>query len=208
VNADLHERAVVDAAAMPWTPRAGADEKLLEDAGPRRTAIVRLPANGVWSCRARDLLVLDGELRERGRRHLAGTYVHDTADVRELASDTGCTLFVKSRPASRPSRRVVDARGLAFEPGIAPGLWEAPLLQDLDGVVGMLRFDPGTAVPLHRHDDGEEFFVLDGEVCDEFGTYAKHCWVRQPPGSSHAVTSPRGCVFFTFAHHLAHSSSV
>src|SRR5262249_33824038 len=156
-----------------------------------------------WPCGALDLLVLDGELRERGVRHPAGTYVHDTAGVRELASDAGCMLFVKARPAIGPSRCVVDTRTVVFVPGIAPGLWETPLLQDVDAVVAMLRFDPGTAVPLHRHDQGEEFFVLDGEVRDEFGAYPKAYWVRQPPGSAHAVTSPRGCVFLTFSHHLA-----
>jgi quercetin dioxygenase-like cupin family protein len=192
---------------MAWSPtRAGVDEKLLEltPDGRRRTALVRLAPGAVLPALGEgclDVFVLAGELRDERVIHTSGAYLH--TPVGALHTKTGCTLFVKQRPARRRARHVLDTRMVVFERSHTVGLWSAPLHDDLDGKVVLLRFDPGTAIATHRHDDGEEFFVLDGEVRDEFGSYATHCWVRQPPGSYHRIESRGGCLFLTFAHHLA-----
>jgi anti-sigma factor ChrR (cupin superfamily) len=92
--------------------------------------------------------------------------------------------------------------GVVFEPADTPGLWRAPLHGDEHGDVVLLRFDAGATIGPHVHEDGEELFILKGELRDELGTYSKGCWLRQPPASVHAVESPQGCVTLTFAHHL------
>jgi len=206
---ELAERVVVPTATMAWSPRAGVEEKLLEhlhDGGLRRTALVRLapgatlPAIGDDGCT--DILVLAGELRDDRLVYASGAFLHVPVGERTLFTAAGCTLFVKDRPARRRVRHVLDTRMVVFEPSYVAGLWAAPLHEDLDGRVVLLRFDPGTVIGPHHHDDGEEFFVLQGEVRDELGSYATHCWVRQPPASSHSVASAGGCLFLTFAHHL------
>ena len=207
MHADLDRRAAVATGTLPWTVCAGGEEKLLEESdthGCRRTSIVRLTAGGQLAMSAGgslDLLVLEGEVRADRTKLGRGMFLHEPAG-RMLSTTLGCTLFVKQRPASRPSRRMLDTSGVVFEPGMSPGLTRAPLHADLDGDVVLLRFAPGTTTGHHHHDRGEEFFVLDGSVQDEYGTYGLHAWVRQPADSAHSVTSLEGCVFFTFAHHL------
>jgi anti-sigma factor ChrR (cupin superfamily) len=44
--------------------------------------------------------------------------------------------------------------------------------------------------------------VLDGVLTDEFGSYGKGSYVRNPPGSSHACESVSGCLLFVKRDHL------
>jgi len=206
LHAELTARVAIATAEMPWRQQGNIEEKLLELAPGRRTALIRMPPGGqlpavelVGGMLA--ILVLGGDLREGPLVHSAGAYLHAPGH-RALSTTRGCTLFVKQRPARRPTRRRVDTRAVVFESSHTAGLSEAPLHKDLDGHVVLLRFDPGTEIAHHVHRDGEEFFVLEGEARDELGSYPAHSWVRQPPGSSHAVSSPHGCTFFTLAHHL------
>ena len=61
------------------------------------------------------------------------------------------------------------------------------------GITLLLRFDPGAHYPAHRHPEGEEYYVLDGDLRDGAQTYGKDTYVYHPPGSVHAPASPHGC---------------
>jgi anti-sigma factor ChrR (cupin superfamily) len=58
----------------------------------------------------------------------------------------------------------------------------------------LLRYAPGASLPRHGHPGHEHIFVLEGSQVDDSGTYAAPCFVVNPPGSSHAVRSPDGCL--------------
>ena len=60
----------------------------------------------------------------------------------------------------------------------------------------IVRFAPGSKFDEHVHDVGEEFFVLEGTFSDEFSSYPKGTYVRNPQGSSHNPYSNAGCVLF------------
>ena len=60
----------------------------------------------------------------------------------------------------------------------------------------IVRFAPGSKFDEHLHDGGEEFIVLEGTFSDEFGSYPKGTYVRNPKGSSHNPYSESGCVLF------------
>ena len=60
----------------------------------------------------------------------------------------------------------------------------------------IVRFAPGSKFDQHTHDGGEEFLVLDGVFSDEFGSYPKGTYVRNPKGSAHNPYSEPGCVLF------------
>jgi len=60
----------------------------------------------------------------------------------------------------------------------------------------VVRFPPGSKFPKHGHPQGEEFLVLEGVFSDEHGDFPKHSYVRNPPGTSHAPFSEKGCVLF------------
>lgn len=58
----------------------------------------------------------------------------------------------------------------------------------------LLRYAPGARVPEHRHEGHEHVFVLSGEQRDHLGSYPAGTFVINPPGTSHEVSSPEGCL--------------
>jgi anti-sigma factor ChrR (cupin superfamily) len=60
----------------------------------------------------------------------------------------------------------------------------------------LLRYAPGGKVPRHRHEGTEHIYVLLGSQRDERGVYPAGSHVVNQPGSTHAVSSPEGCVVF------------
>jgi anti-sigma factor ChrR (cupin superfamily) len=67
----------------------------------------------------------------------------------------------------------------------------------VDGASGaLLRYAPGSRVPPHRHEGVENVYVLSGAQRDDRGVYEAGAHVVNPPGSSHAVWSPDGCIVY------------
>jgi anti-sigma factor ChrR (cupin superfamily) len=68
----------------------------------------------------------------------------------------------------------------------------------------MIRMDPGSSYPAHRHVGAEELLVLRGEYVDAGGVHRAGDYVRYEAGTSHAPKCPDGagaaCVFFAVAH--------
>lgn len=57
-----------------------------------------------------------------------------------------------------------------------------------------LRYRPGASVPLHMHSGFEHIFVLKGTQVDRSGEHGPGSLVINPPGSTHEIISPDGCV--------------
>ena len=76
------------------------------------------------------------------------------------------------------------------------GVWQKPLYRQggYREWTQLLKFDPGAKTPTHAHPNGEEVFVIDGEIQDEYGAYRAGTWTRLPPGSAHTVKSPKGAI--------------
>jgi anti-sigma factor ChrR (cupin superfamily) len=98
------------------------------------------------------------------------------------------------------SRRVIIETGR--EPWIASpekGVTRKPLDRvggEIARATSLVRYAPGCSFSGHAHELGEEFLVLEGVFSDEHGDYPAGTYVRNPPGSSHAPGSRRGCVIF------------
>ena len=60
--------------------------------------------------------------------------------------------------------------------------------------VAVLKYEPGSAVPRHRHVGLETIVILDGVQSDESGDYAAGTVVLNEVGSEHSVWSKDGCV--------------
>jgi anti-sigma factor ChrR (cupin superfamily) len=96
------------------------------------------------------------------------------------------------------AQRVVDlAADAQWTASPQPGV-QRRLLDRTGGEVAratsIVRYAPGASFPRHVHGGGEEILVLEGTFSDERGDYPAGCYIRNPPGSSHAPCSRGGCV--------------
>jgi anti-sigma factor ChrR (cupin superfamily) len=102
-------------------------------------------------------------------------------------------------------RVVVDSQTLDWQASPSP-LVQRRLLERVGGEVAratsIVRYAPGATFDAHRHELGEEIFVLEGTLSDEAGDYGPGTYLKNPPGSSHAPFSENGCTLFVKLRHL------
>lgn len=214
LHADLTKRAVVDSATLDWVPSplAGVERRMLERDGDevaRATTIVRYAPESYFDPHVHVLgeeyVVLEGTFSDEHGDFGKGFYVRNPPGSRHRPhSKEGCTIFVKLRQMDLSDDVQVNidtTKGEYVETGV-PGLTVLEVHKDEREQVGFFRFAPGTKVPRHKHIGGEEFFVIEGSLSDANGTYTSGTWVRQEHGSSHEVTSEKGCLLYSKSGHL------
>lgn len=97
------------------------------------------------------------------------------------------------------TREVVRPADSPWVDSPSPGVTRRPLDRIGDEVAratSLVRYAAGSAFPEHRHDQGEEVFVLDGVFSDESGDHGPGSYIRNPPGSAHSPGSAEGCTLF------------
>ena len=77
----------------------------------------------------------------------------------------------------------------------APGVSFKTLRRDegTGGITVLLRFEPGSRFPAHRHPAGEEVFVVEGQVKIGSERLQQGDYLYAAPDSVHAVWSDSGC---------------
>ena len=127
--------------------------------------------------------------------------------VHSVSSSTGATAIailtggvesVTERGEAPPSQ-VFSLSGLEWveaRPGIRlKSVWEDPAA----GRRAVLaRFEPGSVLPLHRHNGDELIFVIEGENEDESGLVPTGNMSYRPNGCTHTVTSKNGATALNF----------
>ncbi len=210
INADAAQRVVIDTESEPWTqsPAPGVWRRCLERHGGesgRATSIVRFEPGARFPEHAHpegeEVLVLDGAFGDETGSYSAGMFLLSPPGSRHApACPEGCLLFVKLCQYAGPGRRqiVLDTRRMEWQPAGVPGVWSKALYSEHGHPerIELLKLDPGAALPPHAHPAGEEVLVLEGELEDEDGVYARRAWIRNPAGSIHAPRSRKGCVIY------------
>jgi anti-sigma factor ChrR (cupin superfamily) len=95
---------------------------------------------------------------------------------------------------SRPE--IVDAAALEWRGfPAAPGVRYKVLRHHAErrGITLLLQFDAGASYPVHRHPEGEEYYVLEGTLLDGGREYGPGTFVYHAPGSAHRPASRTGC---------------
>jgi anti-sigma factor ChrR (cupin superfamily) len=205
---------VLDTAAEPWiaSPEPGVERRLLDRLGgevARATSLVRYAPGSRFSEHVHgggeEFLVLEGVFSDERGDYPAGTYVRNPpGSAHRPFSRQGCTLFVKLRQfaPSDLQRVVIDTTGATWSAQSGAGLSRLVLHRHRTEKVELVRFAPGARVAEDPHPGGEEVFVLEGVLSDEFGDYPAGTWIRQPAGSAHAPFSREGCVIYVKEGHL------
>lgn len=92
---------------------------------------------------------------------------------------------------------VLDTEQLPWIPSPMPGVHRRMLYREGDEVARattLVRYAAGSYFSPHRHDGGEEFYVVSGVFSDQHGDYPAGSYVRNPVGSAHKPHSVDGCV--------------
>lgn len=211
INGNLAARAVADTTRMDWTPSPSGSvwRKRVHLVGPPEsgqvTSIVRYEPDSSFPAHdhpdGEEILVLEGVFSDEHGDWPAGTFLLNPEGFRHTPfSKPGCVLFVKLRQFPGKERRhvVVDTRKLDWQPGLNPAVSYKPLYQQ-DGfsdVIRLERWAPQADLGTLTYKQGAELFVLEGELSDKAGTYAKGCWLRFPVGSAHHPRSEYGCTLY------------
>lgn len=66
----------------------------------------------------------------------------------------------------------------------------------------IVRYEAGARFQSHLHALGEEILVLEGQLSDAQGDYGPGTYLKNPPGSSHAPFSDKGCTLLVKLRHL------
>ena len=214
LNADLTQRAVIHTAAMEWqaSPSPAVWRKRLDLAGAaeasRVTSVVRYDAGASFALHphpcGEEILVLDGVLADEHGNYPAGTFLLNPQGFSHAPfSKHGCVLFVKLQQYAGTDHVTIDTKSASWPDTDVPGLALMTLYEDGRGAtIRLARFDPGCRVPAHDHEGGEELFVIEGELTDEFGSYPAGTWLRMADGSRHEPVSPGGCTLYVKRGHL------
>lgn len=214
VNADFSQRVVIRPEDYDWiaSPAGGVDRMMLDRVGDevaRATTVVRFAPDSWFDAHTHgggeEYLVLDGVFSDESGDYPAGTYVRNPIGTRHKPhTREGCTILVKLHQfdASDSAQFHVDTNAAEFRPGQVPGLEVLPLHEAASESVALVRWAPGTRLGPHRHQGGEEIFVLSGTFQDEHGDYPAGTWIRSPHGSEHAPFSDEGCLIYVKTGHL------
>lgn len=92
--------------------------------------------------------------------------------------------------------RYVSVADLPWTPTACEGIDWKILFQDEDRglMTALVRFQPGAELDLHRHEDIEQTYVLEGSLEDAEGACHAGDFVWRPAGSTHRARAPNGAL--------------
>ena len=181
----------------------------------RATSIVRYAPSSSFSAHTHDggeeFLVLEGVFQDEHGDYPVGSYVRNPPTSSHTpGSAPGCVILVKLHQFDAADRFPVSIRTAEIAAAAIAGrsgVGVIPLYSDAREDVRIEAWDPGTGVSVGAP-GGLEVFVLDGGYDESGESFAKHSWLRLPPGDIlHAVAGAEGARVWIKSGHLRHVSS-
>ncbi len=155
--------------------------------------------------------MLDGVWRDEFGVFPTGSYIRNYIGSRHSPNigPEGCTILVKLRQMCRdfpePSHTCWDtsASNVAWKPHqTAQGVRVLDLFASPFERVRMEELQPGAELRKEITKDGEELFVVKGDVSDDQGEYGEMTWVRNPTEGEVVRRSRGGCVLWVKEGHF------
>ena len=215
INADFSERVVIESSRQAWTasPSPGVERIMLDRLGgevARATSLVRFAPDSAFPRHVHgggeEFLVLDGVFSDEDGDFGPGSYIRNPVGTAHAPyTKEGVTIFVKLwqfQPGDDMQVRI-DTKNSTFVPGLVEGLRVLPLHDFGTESVALVRWAPGTRFHRHAHFGGEEIYVIEGTLRDEFGAYSAGTWIRNPHESVHTPYSEGGCLIYVKVGHLS-----
>jgi anti-sigma factor ChrR (cupin superfamily) len=214
IHADLSQRAVAMTEEMDWvdSPLSGVQRRMLDRDGEevaRATSIVRYAPNSHFSAHSHgggeEFLVLEGTFSDEYGDYGPGSYVRNPPGSSHTPySKGGCTILVKLRQMDDDDQKTVriDTANAKFQQSDNPSIKRQVLFERGLERVTLAQLNSGCHVALHGHPAGEEVFIIDGVLEDEYGRYPKGAWVRMPANSTHSAWTAEGALIWVKTGHL------
>ena len=153
-----------------------------------------------------ELFVIEGTFSDEYGDYPEGTYIRNPNGTKHSPfSKNGCKLFVKLRQFNNKDdkRIIINTNKQSWLPGLVKGLEVMPLHNFEHENTALVKWDKNTQFNFHQHFGGEEILVLNGTFYDEFGSYPKLTWIRNPHMSKHTpYTLDDGALIFVKTGHL------
>jgi anti-sigma factor ChrR (cupin superfamily) len=204
VNADPTQCAVVDTNTIPWqaTAQRGMSikvlERIIDPVKGRETALFKLEPGTQLPTETLierlEIFVLEGSLSDEHGTYGEHTWVRNYPGLTlTLSSKEGCVFYAKRRvPIYRDDaqrdRIVIDAKSAKWLEFPHRGADVLHLYKDPNGLeTGRIgNVHTNRQLPSHNHSIGEETFVIEGCLKDEYAAYRQGVWFRMPCGVPHA----------------------
>ncbi len=116
-----------------------------------------------------------------------------------MTSQTDATFDERLSGAQAPTvngSTYVKPQDMDWKPSQFEGIDIKVLYEDkaLGELTCLLRWQPGTTLPFHKHPEIEQSYVLSGSFSDHDGICRAGEYVWRKPGSQHETHSAEGCV--------------
>jgi anti-sigma factor ChrR (cupin superfamily) len=113
----------------------------------------------------------------------------------KTASHTAERLSGKLAPTPQGSTYVCPDK-MEWKPSQFEGIEIKVLYEDKERgeLTCLLRWQPGTTLPFHKHPEIEQSYVISGSFSDHDGICRAGEYVWRKPGSMHETHSAEGCV--------------
>ena len=217
INADFSKDAIVRPGEVDWVPSPlpGVERIMLDRIGDevaRATSFVRYAAGSKFDAHehalGEEFLVIDGVFSDASGDYGPGSYVRNPPGTSHAPwSENGCTIFVKLRQFQEGDleQKVFNIHDGPYVDGRIPGADRMYLHEYGEEMVWISKIEPNTYFPEHVHPGGEEFVVIEGEICDENHVWPQGSWVRFPDGSRHSPFTKTGCLLWVKTGHLSNN---
>lgn len=213
LNMDFSRRVVINTAQQVWqaSPKAGVWRKPLarenQESG-HATSVVKYDAGASFRPHphpgGEEILVLSGVFSDHSGDYGPGAYLRNPEGFSHAPfSDQGCEILVKLHQFQADDRQqlAIDTNCGKWLAGQG-ALQVMPLHQHRSESVALVFWPAGASLGEHLHPQGEEIYVISGELIDDLGTYPAGTWLRNPPRSSHRVRVERDTLIWVKTGHL------
>jgi anti-sigma factor ChrR (cupin superfamily) len=196
INMDFKIRVVINTNDQEWkaSPMQGVCRKPLarEEAerGHATSIVVYEPGSSFAEHDhplGEEIFVVEGKFSDETGDYHAGTYFRNPEGFRHAPfSEEGALILVKLHQFQQGDDKhvVIDTKTAEWQPD-QDGLEVMPLHDFKDEHVALERWSAGKCLDRHVHMGGEEVYVIEGELIDEYGRYPSGTWIRSPHLSAH-----------------------
>jgi anti-sigma factor ChrR (cupin superfamily) len=205
LNEDFSLNVVIRPDDYHWvpSPMPGVHRMMLDRIGhevARATTIVHYAANSEFSAHVHgggeEYFVLDGIFSDEYGDYPEGTYVRNpigTAHTPRVGPE-GATIFVKLHQfaVDDSEQKVIHTREGLWREDDRSGLALMALHTHRKEHITLVKSPPNHPLVIQGSDHGEEILVLDGDILDENGEYAKGSWLRSPQVNSRRLLAGGG----------------